>query len=128
MKIKQYDYSEPQQGKSYCDCTIAHMRSKMRTFVSSGHNISTPVELKTALDANSGVAGCQVAVIRIDRSKQTLTTHKWKGVNAITNLKFTELGIQVFKAFGVGTGQLITNNQLISYSYKKKTNTRRNHC
>ena len=92
----------------------------MRTFVSSGHNITTPVEMKTALDANSGVAGCQVAVVRIDRSKQTLTTHKWKGVNAITNIKFTEVGIQVFKAFGIGAGHLITNNQLNLYSNKKQ--------
>ena len=41
-------------------------------------------------------------------------------MNAVTNIKFTELGIQVFKAFGNGTGHLITNNQLNSYSNKKQ--------
>ena len=41
-------------------------------------------------------------------------------MNAITNIKFTELGIQIFKAFGKGTGHLITHNQLNSYSNKKQ--------
>lgn len=120
VSIKQYDYSEPQQGKSYCDCKIAHMRNKMRTYVASGHNIMTPGDMKQALDANSGVTGCQVAVVHIDRSKQTLTTHKWKGVNAVTNISFTDSGIRVYKAFGIGSGQFIPNEQLILYSKEKQ--------
>ena len=68
----------------------------------------------------------QVADVRIEHSKQKMTARKWKGVNAITNIKFTELGIQVFKAFVNGTGHLITNYQLNSYSNKKQADG--NHC
>ena len=93
----------------------------MRTYVASGHNITNTAEMKKALDAHSGVAGCQVAVVQIDRSKQTLKKHKWKGVNAITNLHFTEAGIMIYKAFGIGAGKLITNEELDSYSSIKQT-------
>ena len=67
ISIVRYDFSEPQAGKSYCDAKIAHMRSKLRMFVSSGENVTTPFDMKKAIMDGSGVAGCQCAVVEVDR-------------------------------------------------------------
>jgi hypothetical protein len=34
--VQRYDYSEAQNGKSYCDAKIAHMRGKIRKSVAEG--------------------------------------------------------------------------------------------
>uniref|UniRef100_K1R449 Uncharacterized protein n=1 Tax=Magallana gigas TaxID=29159 RepID=K1R449_MAGGI len=49
ISIVRYDFSELQAGKSYCDAKIAHMRSKLRMFVSSGENVTTPFDMKEAI-------------------------------------------------------------------------------
>ncbi|CAC5400229.1 unnamed protein product [Mytilus coruscus] len=42
IRVTRYDFSEAQSGKSICDAKIAHMRLKMRMYVSSGRNITSP--------------------------------------------------------------------------------------
>ena len=72
MYISQYDYSERQH---------VHMRSKIRTEVGSTHKIARPGKY---LDANSGKTGSQVAVVQIERPKQTLPSQIQKWVSTIT--------------------------------------------
>jgi hypothetical protein len=88
INIVRYDFSEAQAGKSYCDAKIAHMRSKLRMFVSSGENVMTPFDMKNGIMYGSGVAGCQCAVVKVDRKKQTMTSHGIKGITNINNLAF----------------------------------------
>ena len=57
IRILRYDYSEAQAGKSFCDSKIAHMRCKMKMFVSSGGNIQSAEDMKTAIMNGSGVVG-----------------------------------------------------------------------
>jgi len=54
LKVKAYCYSEPQAEKSYCDSKIAHMRTKMKSWVSSRNNILSAGDMKTAIDSSSG--------------------------------------------------------------------------
>ncbi|CAC5424676.1 unnamed protein product [Mytilus coruscus] len=54
IQIKHYCYSEPQAGKSYCDSKIAHMRTKMKTYVAIGNDIVSASDMKTALDFGIG--------------------------------------------------------------------------
>lgn len=116
MNILEYSYSEASSGKSYCDAKFAHMRGKMRSFVASGNNIISPQNMKEAIDSGKGVTGCQVAVIDIDTSKQSLCNHLWKNVSSINNLKFSSEGVHVFKAYGIGKGLDIGNASLMKFS------------
>ncbi|KAK3106659.1 hypothetical protein FSP39_024669, partial [Pinctada imbricata] len=50
INICHYSYSEAQAGKSYCDSRIAHMRTKMRSYVANGHDILSADDMKTAMD------------------------------------------------------------------------------
>ncbi|XP_061195035.1 uncharacterized protein LOC133203221 [Saccostrea echinata] len=104
ITVKRFDYSEAQSGKSYCDAKIAHMRSKMRIFSSEGHNISTAIQMKEAIESGAGVKGTCIAVVDVDVTKQTLTKHSWKGVSFISNIEFTAAGLRTWKAYRIGEG------------------------
>ncbi|XP_062571575.1 uncharacterized protein LOC134233610 [Saccostrea cucullata] len=104
INILRYDFSEAQAGKSYCDSKISHMRSKIRMFVSSGKNVITPFDLKNAIMDGSGVVGCYCAVVEVDKKKQTMTSHCFKGVSSISNLSFEGEDIIAWYGFNVGIG------------------------
>lgn len=56
------------------------MRGKMGVFVLEGHNIRTASKMKKAIDSNRGVRYVETAVVQIEPSKQSLTTHSLKSV------------------------------------------------
>lgn len=84
----------------------------MKTFVASGKDIITAKDMKVAIDDGSGVVGCQVAYVTVDSTKQTLTSHKWTGVNAYTDIKYEENGIRVYRAHGIGTGSFLSHAEI----------------
>ncbi|CAC5365662.1 unnamed protein product [Mytilus coruscus] len=88
IRVTRYDFSEAQSGKSICDAKIAHMRLKMRMYVSSGRNITSPFEMQAAIMDGTGVKACQCAVVEVDSSKQTMTNHRIKGINQMNNIAF----------------------------------------
>ncbi|XP_063419323.1 uncharacterized protein LOC134702179 [Mytilus trossulus] len=110
--IRRYDYSEAQSGKSYCDSKIAHMRRKMRMYVASGGNIQNPVDMRDAIQSGKGVVGCRVAVAEINTEKQQIFSHKWKGVQNITNLEFMAEKVIIWKAYGIGNGNSIPMSEV----------------
>ncbi|VDI30559.1 Hypothetical predicted protein [Mytilus galloprovincialis] len=57
--IREYSYSEHQTGKSCCESKIAHMRTKMKTFVASGKDMITAKDMKVTIDDGSSVVDCQ---------------------------------------------------------------------
>ncbi|VDI58240.1 Hypothetical predicted protein, partial [Mytilus galloprovincialis] len=113
LKILRYDYSEAQSGKSFCDAKIAHMRSKMKMFVSSGNNISSAEEMKAAIMSGAGVTGCQCAVADVDTSKQEMTSHRFKGVNSFSNLEFQDSDILVWNSYNIGIGKKIPRSSVL---------------
>ncbi|CAG2218847.1 unnamed protein product [Mytilus edulis] len=119
IQIKHYCYSEPQAGKSYCDSKIAHMRTKMKTYVANGNNILSASDMKTALIFGIGVAGCQVSTVQIDLSKQKLVSHKIKKINSYNDVQVSEQGLVLRKAYGIGTGNLISFNEMAELSNNK---------
>ncbi|CAC5393144.1 unnamed protein product [Mytilus coruscus] len=107
--IKEYDFSEAQNGKSYCDSKIAHMRGKMRKYVLEGGDIRSSTEMKEALDVYGGVSGCQISNVTIDTESQTKDQSQLKGITKYSNVKIDHDGrLTCWKAFGIGEGQCIT--------------------
>ena len=54
IHIRNYCYSEAQSGKSYCDAKIAHMRTKMKTYVASGKDILSAEDMEAGIDHMHG--------------------------------------------------------------------------
>ncbi|VDI74407.1 Hypothetical predicted protein, partial [Mytilus galloprovincialis] len=104
ITVARYDFSEAQAGKSICDAKIAHMRSKMRMYVSSGKNITTPFDMQDAIMGGTGVAGCQCAVVEVDTTKQTMIGHRIKGISNISNISFDGDEIITWQAYNIGIG------------------------
>ncbi|XP_033762985.1 uncharacterized protein LOC117344356 [Pecten maximus] len=107
VKIRRFDYSEAQAGKSYCDCKIAHMRAKIKVYAASGHNVTSASDMKEAIDSGSGVVGCQAAVASVDTRNQTLTAHKIKGVTSFNNICFEDDSIRFFRYYRIGEGNAV---------------------
>ncbi|CAC5366423.1 unnamed protein product [Mytilus coruscus] len=99
IRIKRYDYREPQSGKNDCDAKIAHMRGKMQVYVTNGNNINTAKDLKTAIDYQQGFSGVQCSVVAINSENLTLKSHRWRGITNYNNLEFLYDGIKVWKAY-----------------------------
>ncbi|CAG2239924.1 unnamed protein product [Mytilus edulis] len=105
----EYDFSEAQNGKSYCDSKIAHMRGKMRKYVLEGGDITSSTEMKEALDVCGGVSGCQISNVTINTESQTKDQSQLKGITKYSNVKIDHDGrLTCWKAFGIGEGQRIT--------------------
>lgn len=68
--------------------------------------------MKTALDSYGGVKGCRVAVVSVDTSRQEIKHHKWTGIQSYNNFEFLRGGVRVWKAYRIGKGKLIRNQEL----------------
>lgn len=97
--VKRYDYSEALSGKSYWRAKIAHMRSKWEL------SLQRPKYILGNLKKGSNW--------KWTRSKGNLHCCCWchqtkshkriiKGVNFISNLKFTLTGIKTWRAYRIG--------------------------
>lgn len=109
IQVKRYDFSESQDGKSYCDAKIAHMRAKLRKFVANGGNIVSAADMKKSLDEGEGVPGCQIAHIEITSSDQIVLQHKIKGITKIFNIEYVSHNtIKYWRNYEVGDGQTMS--------------------
>ena len=112
VTIRRYDFSDPQSGKDICDRRIATMKSHMRRYLNEGNDINTASDMKRALDSYDGVKGCRVAVVSVDTSRQEIEHHKWTGIQSYNNFEFLRVGVRLWKAYGIGKGKLIRNQEL----------------
>lgn len=112
IKVRRYDFSDPQSGKDICDRRIATMKTHMRRYLNEGNDINSASDMKRALDSYGGVKGCRVAVADVDVAKQEMSDHTWKGIQSLNNFEFLSTGVRVWKAFGIGKGKLLKNKVL----------------
>ncbi|VDI24399.1 Hypothetical predicted protein [Mytilus galloprovincialis] len=90
--IKEYNFSEAHNGKSYCDSKIDRMSWKMRKYVLEGGDIRSITEIKEALDVYGGVSGCQISNATIDNESQAKDQSQLKGITKYSNLKIDHDG------------------------------------
>ena len=107
IKIRQYDFSEPQRGKDICDRKVAVLKGHIRRFINEGNNVQSASDMKAALDSYGGVKGCACAVVDIDETKRPVTKLTWPGIQALNNFLFEDdEGIRVWKSFNIGEGKV----------------------
>lgn len=117
LSILRYDFSESQDGKSYCDAKIAHLRGKIRQYVSGGNNVRTAQDMKDAIDSMKGVVGCQAVLVQINsKSADEASAMKtvWKGITKISNIELRNQDIVAWKAYGIGDGEVLPKEKLTS--------------
>ena len=116
IRVISNDFSEAQHGKDICDRKTATMKQHARRFVAETKtNILTACDLKKALESNGGVKGCQVSVVEMpQRSSQTDTNVKIKGISQIHDIRYEEGGIRFWKAFDIGKGKRLIQDTMPS--------------
>jgi hypothetical protein len=72
--LKRIDFNEAGKGKDQCDRENACTKTHRDYYVSSGHNVTTALEMKQAAESNGGVKDTKVTVVNIeDKSKNSFT-------------------------------------------------------
>ena len=108
IRIRRYDFSEPQAGKDICDRKIAPMKAHIRRYVNEKHDVTTAINIKEALESHGGIRGCRAAVAAINVANDTGGTNKIKGISKLNNFEISEDGIRVRRAYQIGPGRLVS--------------------
>lgn len=103
VKVKRLDFTDPQGGKGSCDRKAATIKSHMRLYLNTGHDIETAAQMKTAIESSGGVPNVRVTLSCA--SEQPLSSVKWDGISLVYNVEYQENNIQVWKAYNVGAGK-----------------------
>ncbi|KXJ05237.1 uncharacterized protein LOC114574926, partial [Exaiptasia diaphana] len=99
------DFSDPQGGKGSCDRKAAGLKAKMKVHLNEGNDIETAEQMVAAIEAKGGVPGVRVRLCG-PQSEDVLFTAKWEGISFLNNMKFSDEGITVRRAYGIGTGKM----------------------
>ena len=107
VSIKRLDFSDPQGGKGGFDHKAASIKSHMHIYLNSGHDIETPEQMTDVIRSPGGVSSLSVTLCDSITSP-SMDSYKIDGVSLLSNIEFSEEGIRVWRAYGVGTGKLMS--------------------
>lgn len=103
MHVKQIDFSDPQGGKGSCDRKAAQVKAHVKSYVNEGNSVTTPSDLKTAIETRGGIPGMRVAVVQT--SNENTKTYKLESINTLNNFSFRNEGFYASRAYGIGPGK-----------------------
>ena len=86
ITVKQYDYSEPQQGKDNCDRLICPLKFSIQMYCDEGNDILTAYDMHAALTAYP-VEGASPSVNEINQSVSQLKVKKLNHFSAFHNFR-----------------------------------------
>ena len=106
IELKRFDFSDPQGGKGSCDRKATTIKSHMHTHLNSGHDIETASQMMTAIESSGGISGVRVTVSGSQPAAKS-TPVKWEGISFINNTAYTQEGLHVWRAYGIGSGKFV---------------------
>ena len=106
--VERNNFSDPQGGKGVCDRQAATIKGDLRIHINEGHDVTTAVELKTAIE--SSPESC-VKASYVSLNASVTPPVKWEGVSLLNNFKYEESGIRAWRAFNEGRGKVIPWSQ-----------------
>ncbi|CAC5423772.1 unnamed protein product [Mytilus coruscus] len=112
IQIKQYNFSEAQSGKDLCDSKTSHSKLHILRYADEGHDVTSPFDMKQALESYGGLRGTFTSVVSVDKHMEPKVSIKIPGINQLNNFQFTEAGIVVRKAYKIGHGKMFENSKL----------------
>ena len=107
INLRRVDFSDPQSGKGPCDRKAATIKSHMRIYVNAGHDIETALQMTTAIESSGGMAGVSMTVSGPQPTAKSAPV-KWKGVSFINDIEYSNDGMQVWRAYGIGCGKFLS--------------------
>ncbi|KAK3716892.1 hypothetical protein QZH41_005592 [Actinostola sp. cb2023] len=110
LNLCQFDFCDPQGGKGPCNRKAAQIKYRIKTYINQGHSVTTPKEMKTAIESDGGIEGVRVVFVEAppgnsSKNDTKLSAVKWDGISSLYNFAFNEQGIRAFKAYGIGAGK-----------------------
>ena len=79
----------------------------MRIYVNAGHDIETASQMMTAIESSGAMAGVSMTVSGPQPTAMSAPV-KWEGVSFINNIEYSNDGIQVWRAYGIGCGKFLS--------------------
>lgn len=84
----------------------AILKSRTKSYLSRGNDVSTPEELYQAFTHSGGVSDCGVAFVSFRSQEETKDEDpKIKGISLLRNFAFAPDRITTHKAYDTGSGQ-----------------------
>lgn len=103
IALESMDFSDPQGGKGCCDRKAALIKSHMSVYLNSGHDIETAEQMQEAIESSNGLPGVNVYLCSM--TSETNSQPTWDGVSFISNIQYSESGVKVWRAYGIGKGK-----------------------
>ena len=120
VKILAYHFSEPGHGKDICDRIICPMKLALKTYCNEGNDIVTASDMRKALEARK-VRGTTACVGKVDETKNSLEMKKLDNFSKFHNFEFEDTGIRMWKAYKIGEGKLIKNDEIYTTHIERST-------
>ena len=92
VSIRQYDFSEPQQGKDICDRIICPLKTSVRTYCNEGNDVMSHENMYKALTQHV-VEGTTVLVNCVNDSIAQFDANKLPNFSSFHNFEYHEDGI-----------------------------------
>ncbi|CAC5385847.1 unnamed protein product [Mytilus coruscus] len=113
-KIKSYNFCEAQDGKGPCDRKASHIKSAIKRHVNEGNNVTTAHQMKLAIDSQQrGQYRVKVISPVINADDEKVSLRSIPLISMLHNFKFTDNGLQLWRAYDIGQGKLISWNSII---------------
>ena len=101
------DFSDPQGDKGPADRMSATCKNHIRRYINEGHDVTTAEQMKEAILSHGGVEGVRLVVVDV-AIQETPEKRKITGINELNNFEYRDRGVLGRRAYGIGTGPLIT--------------------
>ncbi len=104
IKIKRWDYSEPQSGKGPCDRAAAWIKRKVWDRVAENHPAQTAEQFVNAASSYGGIPGVSTILGNVPQSAEQQQQFTIPDISKYFNFEFSEDHITVWQAYNVGSG------------------------
>ena len=111
VTIKQIDFSNLQGGKGACNRNAATIKSHMHLHLNEGNDITSPEDMMKAILLSGGVPAMAVTLCG-PPDIPDMPTLKLDGVSQVSNVKYSDDGIRIWKAYKIGPGKLLPSKDL----------------
>ena len=79
MDLCRIDFCDPQGGKGPYDRKAAQIKMLVKQYINQGHSVTTPADLRKAIESNEGICGVPVTVVPVPKTTMHSKSIKWEG-------------------------------------------------
>ncbi|XP_063397325.1 uncharacterized protein LOC134681606 [Mytilus trossulus] len=115
--LSSYNFSEAQDGKGACDRKASHIKAEIKRYVNEGHNVLDANEMKKAIDSRNN-KNYKCKIVEIDGRVLKPSVKAIPSISSFSDFNYSQHGLTVLKAYGIGNGKLIKWDQI--YDCTKK--------